>query len=82
MAKQETFRWRTNPNIIAQYILDKQVPAVLLSGNHQEIAKWRTKQSLGRTWLRRPDLLHNLALTEEQAALLAEFQQEYQQACG
>ncbi|MBU76399.1 MAG: tRNA (guanosine(37)-N1)-methyltransferase TrmD, partial [Pseudoalteromonadaceae bacterium] len=35
-----------------------------------------------RTWLRRPDLLHNLALTEEQAALLAEFQQEYQQACG
>lgn len=61
---------------------DKQVPAVLLSGNHQEIAKWRLKQSLGRTWLRRPDLLHNLALTEEQAVLLAQFQQEYQKACG
>ena len=33
------------------------VPAVLLSGNHAEIARWRRKQSLGRTWLRRPDLL-------------------------
>lgn len=55
---------------------DKQVPAVLLSGNHQAIATWRLKQSLGRTWLRRPDLLRNLALTEEQAKLLAEFQQE------
>jgi tRNA (guanine37-N1)-methyltransferase len=60
----------------------KQVPAVLLSGNHKEIAKWRLKQSLGRTWLRRPDLLRNLALTEEQAMLLAEFQQEHEQACG
>jgi len=59
----------------------KQVPAVLLSGNHKEIAKWRLKQSLGRTWLRRPDLLRNLALTEEQATLLAEFQQEHE-ACG
>lgn len=59
----------------------KQVPAVLLSGNHKEIAKWRLKQSLGRTWLRRPDLLENLALTEEQATLLAEFQQEHD-ACG
>lgn len=54
----------------------KHVPAVLLSGDHQKIAQWRLKQSLGRTWLRRPDLLHNLALTEEQARLLAEFQQE------
>jgi tRNA (guanine37-N1)-methyltransferase len=61
---------------------DKQVPAVLLSGNHQAIATWRLKQSLGRTWLRRPDLLRNLALTEEQATLLAEFQHEYQEACG
>jgi tRNA (guanine37-N1)-methyltransferase len=60
----------------------KQVPAVLLSGNHKEIAKWRLKQSLGRTWLRRPDLLRNLALTEEQAMLLAEFQREHEQACG
>ncbi|MFC3032392.1 tRNA (guanosine(37)-N1)-methyltransferase TrmD [Pseudoalteromonas fenneropenaei] len=60
----------------------KSVPAVLLSGNHQEIAKWRLKQQLGRTWMRRPDLLQNLALTEEQAKLLAEFQQENEKACG
>ena len=33
------------------------VPPVLLSGNHADIARWRLKQALGRTWLRRPDLL-------------------------
>ncbi|MGU0017009.1 hypothetical protein ACVXG9_26655 [Escherichia coli] len=38
---------------------------MLLSGNHAEIRRWRLKQSLGRTWLRRPELLENLALTEE-----------------
>lgn len=70
------------PHYTRPEILDgKQVPSVLLSGNHKEIAKWRMKQSLGRTWLRRPDLLQNLALTEEQAMLLAEFQQEHR-ACG
>ncbi|MEQ4514637.1 MAG: tRNA (guanosine(37)-N1)-methyltransferase TrmD, partial [Pantoea agglomerans] len=41
--------------------------------------RWRLKQSLGRTWLRRPELLENLALTEEQARLLNEFQRESQQ---
>ncbi|QTH71977.1 tRNA (guanosine(37)-N1)-methyltransferase TrmD [Pseudoalteromonas xiamenensis] len=60
----------------------KSVPSVLLSGNHREIEKWRLKQKLGRTWLRRPDLLQNLALTEEQVRLLSEFQQEYQKTCG
>ncbi|AIU89420.1 tRNA (guanine(37)-N(1))-methyltransferase [Pectobacterium odoriferum] len=54
------------------------VPAVLLSGNHAEIRRWRLKQSLGRTWLRRPELLKSLALTDEQTRLLAEFQREYQ----
>ncbi|WP_416308236.1 tRNA (guanosine(37)-N1)-methyltransferase TrmD [Neptunicella sp. SCSIO 80796] len=52
------------------------VPAVLLSGNHQKIRQWRLKQSLGRTWQRRPELLNSLALTEEQQQLLNEFQQE------
>ncbi len=56
-----------------------EVPAVLLSGNHAEIRRWRLKQSLGRTWLRRPELLENLALTEEQAKLLAEFRKEHAQ---
>ncbi len=52
------------------------VPEVLLSGNHEKIRQWRLKQSLGRTWQRRPELLNDLALTEEQQALLVEFQRE------
>lgn len=55
------------------------VPEVLLSGNHEKIRQWRLKQSLGRTWQRRPELLNNLALTEEQQRLLAEYQQELPQ---
>ncbi|HGJ5882638.1 tRNA (guanosine(37)-N1)-methyltransferase TrmD [Arsenophonus sp.] len=53
-----------------------EVPSILLSGNHAEIERWRRKQSLGRTWLRRPELLTSLALTDEQRMLLSEFQQE------
>lgn len=55
----------------------RQVPLVLLSGNHAEIRRWRLKQSLGRTWLRRPELLKTLALTEEQIRLLDEFREEF-----
>lgn len=53
------------------------VPPVLLSGDHGAIERWRKKQSLGRTWLKRPDLLERLALDEESAELLAEFIDEY-----
>jgi tRNA (guanine37-N1)-methyltransferase len=53
------------------------VPAVLLSGNHEQIRRWRLKQMLGRTWLRRPELLAKLELTDEQRKLLEEFKQEY-----
>ncbi len=53
-----------------------KVPEVLLSGNHAEILKWRLKQRLGRTWLRRKDLLEKLELTAEQQALLANFIEE------
>lgn len=52
------------------------VPPILLSGDHANIERWRLKQSLGRTWLRRPELLKDLALTDQQQRLLAEFQQE------
>jgi len=52
------------------------VPEVLLSGNHEQIRRWRLKQSLGRTWLRRPDLLQLAALDDEQRSLLEEFQRE------
>jgi tRNA (guanine37-N1)-methyltransferase len=49
------------------------VPAVLMSGNHAEIAKWRRQQSLGRTWLRRPDLLHEDQLSAADQKLLDAF---------
>lgn len=53
------------------------VPEVLLSGNHQEIKRWRLKQSLGKTWLRRPDLLERMNLNGLQTTLLNEFVEEY-----
>lgn len=66
------------PHYTRPEVLDVMtVPPVLLSGNHAEIRRWRLKQSLGRTWLRRPELLENLALTEEQMKLLAEFRTEH-----
>lgn len=49
------------------------VPKILLSGNHAEITRWRLKQSLGRTWLRRPDLLGKIKLNQLQQNLLEEF---------
>jgi tRNA (guanine37-N1)-methyltransferase len=52
------------------------VPAVLLSGHHAQITRWRMKQSLGRTWRRRPELLASLPLSEEQVALLEEYKME------
>ncbi|NOQ14922.1 MAG: tRNA (guanosine(37)-N1)-methyltransferase TrmD, partial [Methyloprofundus sp.] len=54
----------------------KLVPDVLLSGNHQAIERWRMKQSLGRTWQKRPDLLLKKELTAQQQALLEEFKIE------
>jgi tRNA (guanine37-N1)-methyltransferase len=53
------------------------VPEVLLSGDHAAIARWRHKQSLGRTWLRRPELLAQRALDAESRALLDEFRREH-----
>jgi tRNA (guanine37-N1)-methyltransferase len=58
------------------------VPEVLLSGDHQAIRRWRLKQALGRTWLRRPDLLDAVQndasrWDDEKADLLAEFKKEY-----
>lgn len=49
------------------------VPPVLLSGNHKDIKRWRLQQSLGRTWLRRPELLERIELTAEQAKLMDDF---------
>jgi tRNA (guanine37-N1)-methyltransferase len=56
------------------------IPEVLMSGHHELIRRWRLKESLGRTWQRRPDLLAQLiearALTAEEKVLLEEFRQE------
>ena len=54
----------------------ERVPEVLLSGHHAEIERWRRKLALGRTWLRRPDLLAKRRLTELEQKLLAEFRAE------
>jgi tRNA (guanine37-N1)-methyltransferase len=51
-----------------------EAPEVLLSGHHEEIRKWRRRQSLLRTRARRPDMFERLALTPEDAELLEEDQ--------
>lgn len=56
-----------------------KVPEILLGGNHSAIKRWRLKQSLGRTWLRRPDILAKMALDEEQQSLLNEFIDDHKQ---
>lgn len=55
----------------------RAAPDVLLSGNHEQVRTWRLKQSLGRTWMRRPELLSGRDLNEQESRLLAEFQAEY-----
>jgi tRNA (guanine37-N1)-methyltransferase len=67
------------PHYTRPEVLDGEaVPPVLLSGNHEHIRRWRLQQALGRTWLRRPEMLNNLALTDEQQQLLDEFIHQYQ----
>ena len=53
-----------------------KVPEVLLSGHHENIRRWRLKQALARTWLRRPDLLAARKLSEDERKLLEEFRRE------
>ena len=62
----------TRPEVYA----GERVPEVLLSGHHGNIRRWRLKQSLGRTWLRRPDLIAARKLSEEERKLLDEFRRE------
>jgi tRNA (guanine37-N1)-methyltransferase len=57
-----------------------RVPEVLLSGNHAAIARWRRKQSLGRTWDRRPELIDEGRLSREDRQLLEEYRREQQAA--
>lgn len=53
------------------------VPPVLLSGNHAQIRRARLKESLGKTWLKRPDLLAKKQLSAEEEALLQEFMADF-----
>ena len=62
----------TRPETVAE----RKVPEVLISGNHGAIRRWRLKQSLGRTWERRPDLLRGRSLDSEERTLLDEYLSE------
>jgi len=62
----------TRPEIYAGV----RVPSVLVSGDHAAIARWRRKQALGRTWLRRPELLAARGMSAEEQRLLDEFKHE------
>ena len=64
----------TRPEVDAE---GDAVPAVLLSGDHALIARWRRREALGRTWLRRPDLLARACLSEEDRHLLAEYRAQW-----
>ena len=66
-----------HPHYTRPEVIDgRQVPEVLLSGDHARIDRWRRKQSIGRSFRRRPELVENLQLDDEQQTLLAEFLQE------
>lgn len=58
-------------------INNNNVPGVLLNGNHRDIERWRRKQSLGNTWLKRPSLLDLIELSDVDKTLLAEFKSEH-----
>ncbi len=65
-----------------EMIYGDKVPSVLLSGNHAEIESWREKQALGRTWVRRPDMIKLEQMTDNQRHLLEEFLDEVKSGCG
>ena len=67
----------TRPEVWTSGGAERRVPEVLLSGHHENIRRWRLKQALGRTWLRRPDLLEVKTLSAEEKKLLDEFQREH-----
>lgn len=67
----------TRPAVIGEM----NVPPVLLSGNHRDITRWRRKQSLGKSWLKRPDLLDKIELNDFDKQLLIEFKREHGDTC-
>jgi len=62
------------PHYTRPEVIDgRKVPPVLLSGDHEQIRRWRLRQALGRTWSRRPDLLEGRQLSDEEQALLDDY---------
>jgi tRNA (guanine37-N1)-methyltransferase len=71
------------PHYTRPPVLDEHaVPAALVSGDHAAIQRWRLQQALGRTWLRRPELLERRGMSGEERALLEEFKIERAQRTG
>ncbi|MDN3639773.1 tRNA (guanosine(37)-N1)-methyltransferase TrmD [Simiduia curdlanivorans] len=66
----------TRPETYLEGQTELKVPGVLASGDHERIRRWRLQQALGRTALRRPDLLQGKTLTEEQHKLLTDFRRD------
>ncbi|QJC28807.1 tRNA (guanosine(37)-N1)-methyltransferase TrmD [Enterobacteriaceae endosymbiont of Plateumaris consimilis] len=64
----------TRPRILKN---KEKVPEILLSGHHKKIKKWRLQQSLGYTWLKRPDLFKKKKLTKEEKILFNEFKNDF-----
>lgn len=60
----------------------RAAPDVLLAGDHERVRAWRLQQALGRTWLRRPELLSGRRLSEEESRLLNEFRHELRSGAG
>ncbi len=79
--KEESIKEESFTNGLLEYpqytrpemFLDKKVPEVLLSGNHQKIAEWRRNQSIINTYLKRPDLLKEINLSEKEQKMLEEY---------
>jgi tRNA (guanine37-N1)-methyltransferase len=63
---------------VVEGLEELRVPTVLLSGDHEQIRRWRKKQSIGRTFERRPDLFEKLDLGEQEKKLLDEFLEDIQ----
>jgi tRNA (guanine37-N1)-methyltransferase len=72
-----------HPHYTRPELIDEMaVPEVLRSGDHGAVRRWRLKQALGRTWLKRPDLIALRELSDEEQALLDEFREEHGRAGG
>ena len=79
--KEESIKEESFTNGLLEYpqytrpemFLDKRVPEILLSGNHQKIDEWRRNQSIINTYLKRPDLLKEINLSEKEQKMLEEY---------